>query len=54
MFLNSIVGEMNKVVIDIEGELFRRESQVPLFKEIEGKVIIQKNPDSDVELSPIN
>ena len=54
MFLNSIVGEMDKVVIYIKGELFRRESQVSLFKEIERKVVIQENPDSDVELSPID
>ena len=54
MLLNSIVGEMDKVVIYIKGELFRRESEIPLLKEIEREVVIQENPNPDIKLSAID
>ena len=53
VLLNSVVSEMHILIIGVvgvDGELGRRRSEVAFGEEVEGGVIVDEDPDSDVEL----
>jgi hypothetical protein len=53
VLLNSVVREMHILIIGVvgvDGELRRRRSEVAFGEEVEGGVIVDEDPDSDVEL----
>ena len=51
MDLQAVVGEMDVVVMAVEGVLVAACSNVPVAAHVDLKVVSHQNPNSDVELS---